>query len=135
MTLFEDLWYGNVNPHEAILTENRRFKHLLSLMGRKRDELNETLTGILGHNGTAHVRLDDFHGEKAFFLVGYEEGEPVCCAGVRRMDERTGEVKRVYARKNRRGLGTALMKAVEDLARGEGYRRLVLDFLRAHGAC
>ncbi|MBP0990602.1 MAG: hypothetical protein J5874_05455 [Oscillospiraceae bacterium] len=44
MTLFEDLWYGNVNPHEAILTENRRFKHLLSLMGRKRDELNETLT-------------------------------------------------------------------------------------------
>ena len=44
MTLLEDLWYGNVNPHEAILTENRRFKHLLSLMGRKRDELNETLT-------------------------------------------------------------------------------------------
>ena len=44
MTLFEDLWYGNVNPHEAILTENRRFKHLLSLMGRKRDELSETLT-------------------------------------------------------------------------------------------
>ena len=44
MTLLEDLWYGNVNPHEAILTENRRFKHLLSLMGRKRDELSETLT-------------------------------------------------------------------------------------------
>ena len=21
MTLLEDLWYGNVNPHEAILTE------------------------------------------------------------------------------------------------------------------
>ena len=44
MTLLEDLWYGNVNPHEAILTENRRFKHLLSLMGRNRDELSETLT-------------------------------------------------------------------------------------------
>ena len=36
MTLLEDLWYGNVNPHEAILTENRRYKHLLSLMGRNR---------------------------------------------------------------------------------------------------
>ncbi|MBO7548969.1 MAG: hypothetical protein J6T77_03290, partial [Clostridia bacterium] len=40
----EDLWYGNVNPHEAILTENRRYKHLLSLMGRNRDELCEALT-------------------------------------------------------------------------------------------
>lgn len=44
MTLLEDLWYGNVNPNEAILTENRRYKHLLSLMGRNRDELAETLT-------------------------------------------------------------------------------------------
>ena len=44
MTLLEDLWYGNVNPHEAILTENTQYKHLLSLMGRNRDELTETLT-------------------------------------------------------------------------------------------
>ena len=44
MTLLEDLWYGNVNPHEAILTENRRYKHLLSLMGMNRDELCEALT-------------------------------------------------------------------------------------------
>ena len=44
MTLLEELWYGNVNPHEAILTENRRYKRLLSLMGRNRDELSETLT-------------------------------------------------------------------------------------------
>ena len=26
MTSLEDLWYGNVNPNEAILTENRRYK-------------------------------------------------------------------------------------------------------------
>ena len=44
MTLLEDLWYGNVNPHEAILTENKWYKHLLSLMGRNRDELSGTLT-------------------------------------------------------------------------------------------
>ena len=44
MTLLEDLWYGNVNPHEAILTDSKRYKHLLSLMARNRDELNETLT-------------------------------------------------------------------------------------------
>lgn len=44
MTVLENLWYGNVNPHEEILAENRRYKHLLSLMGRNRDELSETLT-------------------------------------------------------------------------------------------
>ena len=44
MTVLEDLWYGNVNPHEAILTDSKRYKHLLSLMGRNRDELAETLT-------------------------------------------------------------------------------------------
>ncbi|MBQ6182631.1 MAG: hypothetical protein IJK33_01940 [Clostridia bacterium] len=44
MTLLENLWYGNVDPHEAILTDSKRYKHLLSLMGRNRDELNETLT-------------------------------------------------------------------------------------------
>ena len=43
MTVLEDLWYGNVNPHEAILTDSKRYKHLLSLMGRNRDELSETL--------------------------------------------------------------------------------------------
>ena len=44
MTLLEDLWYGNIDPHEAILTNSKRYKHLLSLMARNRDELNETLT-------------------------------------------------------------------------------------------
>ena len=44
MTVLEDLWYGNIDPHEAILTDSKRYKHLLSLMARNRDELNETLT-------------------------------------------------------------------------------------------
>ncbi|MBR0303246.1 MAG: hypothetical protein IJQ80_05305 [Clostridia bacterium] len=44
MTVPEDLWYGNIDPHEAILTGSKRYKHLLTLMARSRDELNETLT-------------------------------------------------------------------------------------------
>ena len=44
MTLLEDLWYGNINPHETILKGNKQFKNLLSLMGRNRDKLNDTLT-------------------------------------------------------------------------------------------
>lgn len=44
MTILEDLWYGNLNPHETYLNGNCRFKHLLSLMGRNRDNLSDTLT-------------------------------------------------------------------------------------------
>jgi len=91
------------------------------------NELNTVLTGILGHNGMAHVCFDDFSREKGFFLVGYEVGIPVCCAGIRKMDESTGEVKRVYARKNRTGNGSALMAEVERQAAEEGYDRLVLE--------
>ena len=44
MTALEDLWYGNLNPHETFLNGNCRFKHLLSLMGKNRDNLSDTLT-------------------------------------------------------------------------------------------
>ncbi len=44
MTVLEDLWYGNINPHETFLNGNCRFKHLLSLMGRNRDNLSDSLT-------------------------------------------------------------------------------------------
>ena len=90
-------------------------------------ELNETLMGILGHNGTKHVCFDDFSQEKAFFLVGYDNGTPACCAGVRKLDETTGEVKRVFARKNCKGIGAALMAETENRARAAGYSRLVLE--------
>ena len=44
MTILEDLWYGNINPHETFLIQNRQFKHLLSLMGKSRDKLTDTFT-------------------------------------------------------------------------------------------
>ena len=44
MTVLEDLWYGNIDPHEAILSDDQRFKSLLAVMGRTRDELSATLT-------------------------------------------------------------------------------------------
>ena len=44
MTVLEDLWYGNIDPHEAILSGDRRFKNLLARMGKNRDNLSDTLT-------------------------------------------------------------------------------------------
>ena len=44
MTVLEELWYGNIDPHEAILQNDKQFKNLLSLMGKNRDNLSDTLT-------------------------------------------------------------------------------------------
>ncbi len=44
MTLLEDWWYGNIDPHEAILQNDKQFKNLLSLMGKTQDKLSDTLT-------------------------------------------------------------------------------------------
>ena len=44
MTVMEDLWYGNLDSHETYLNGDCRFKHLLSLMGKNRDNLSDTLT-------------------------------------------------------------------------------------------
>ena len=44
MTTLEDLWYGNIDPHKSLLVQNRQFRHLLSLMGKNRDKLSNTLT-------------------------------------------------------------------------------------------
>ena len=98
------------------------------------EELNGTLLGVLGHNGTAHVCMDDFSRDGGFFLVGYDGGVPVCCAGVRLLSGRTGEVKRVFARRNHKGYGTALMAEVEARAAAAGYRRLVLECREGNAA-
>jgi GNAT superfamily N-acetyltransferase len=63
------------------------------------------------------------------FLVAWLNSEPVGCAAFKRLDERTGEVKRVYVSDGvrRRGAGRALMLRLEDEGRARGYRRLRLD--------
>ena len=98
------------------------------------EELNETLVETLRHNRMTHVCMDDFSRDGGFFLVGSDEGVPVCCAGVRLLSGRTGEVKRVFARRNHKGYGAALMAAVEARAAAMGYRRLVLECREGNAA-
>ena len=63
------------------------------------------------------------------FLVAYLAGEPVGCAGLVRLDEETGEVKRMYVAPaaRRRGLARALLTRLEEAALAAGYARVRLD--------
>ena len=63
------------------------------------------------------------------FLVGYRDGVPICCGGVKRLDDRHCELKRMYVAPEARGAGVGrqLLHALEDAARGLGYEVARLD--------
>lgn len=63
------------------------------------------------------------------YLVGYRDGEPVCGGGLKRLPDGTCEIKRMYVvpRARRSGVARALLGALEDAARGLGYRVARLD--------
>lgn len=72
---------------------------------------------------------DQLRAPAGDFLVGWEAGTPVACGGIRRHDERRAEVRRMYVvpEARSRGVGRALLGAVEDAARRRGYTTVVLD--------
>ena len=77
MTVLEDLWYGNINPNEAIQQDDKRFKSLLSFMGKNCDKLSDTLTdqqkATLANNDDA---INEMHSltEQAAFRYGFSIG-------------------------------------------------------------
>lgn len=63
------------------------------------------------------------------FFVARLDGEPVGCGGLRRHDDRAGEIKRMYVAPSARGRGVAraLLAALEDAARAAGYAEVRLE--------
>jgi GNAT superfamily N-acetyltransferase len=63
------------------------------------------------------------------FVVGYRDGQGVCGGGIKRLPDGACEIKRMYVVPGARGQGVAraLLRALEDAARGLGYRIARLD--------
>ena len=63
------------------------------------------------------------------FVVGWSEGEPVCCGGFKRLPDGACEIKRMYVDPSVRGRGVArvLLHELERRATAAGYRIARLD--------
>lgn len=72
---------------------------------------------------------DEVRPPHGAFLLLYDDGEPVACGAVKRLDERTAEIKRMYVAPAARSRGHArrLLVGLEDAARELGYGRVRLD--------
>jgi GNAT superfamily N-acetyltransferase len=93
--------------------------------------LNAELSARYPEDGANHFRLepDEVAPGRGAFLVAYVAGEAVGCGAVRRLDGDIAEIKRMYVRPTTRGrgVGGALLAALEAEAHGLGIRRLVLE--------
>jgi GNAT superfamily N-acetyltransferase len=63
------------------------------------------------------------------FLIGYADGVPVCCGGVKLLSEDACELKRMYVAPlaRRQGVARALLRALEDTARDLGFTVARMD--------
>ena len=63
------------------------------------------------------------------FVVGYHNDLPACCGGVKRLDDRRCEIKKMYVvpRLRGRGVARALLTELEDVGRRLGYVTARLD--------
>ncbi len=70
-------------------------------------------------------QLEDIHD----VIVAYDDAVPVGSAGFKKYDDECAEVKRVFVKQAYRGKGISikLMELLENAARKQGYRYLILE--------
>ncbi len=95
------------------------------------EALNAELSSRYPEPGATHFRLDpgEVTDGQGAFLIASSSGKPVGCGAVRRIEARTGEIKRMYVSPDARGrgIGRAVLAALEAEARALGIVRLVLE--------
>jgi GNAT superfamily N-acetyltransferase len=94
--------------------------------------LDAELTGLYPEDDSAnHFRLDreEVAPGRGAFCVAYLNEAPIGCGAVRLIDVRVVEIKRMYVAPamRGRGVGRAILKALEEEARRLGAIRLLLE--------
>jgi GNAT superfamily N-acetyltransferase len=93
----------------------------------------ETEIAVLYPNWSPSVgpsaKPDDFAPPTGCFVVAYEDGVALGCGGLKRLDDRTAEIKRMFVAPAARGRGVArlILRELERIAAARGYSLVRLD--------
>ncbi len=86
-------------------------------------------SGFDPHDGGADSDASALRPPDGAFVVMFSDHTPVGCGGLQRIDEHTGEIKRMWIHPDWRGLGLGhrLLARLEAVAGELGHTRIVLD--------
>jgi GNAT superfamily N-acetyltransferase len=101
-----------------------------TLLQAMRDEMRELYDGLdMDSDEMPRAGAAELGPPAGALIVGWSDGEPVCVGGLKRLDERACEIKRMYVVSGARGRGVAraLLGELEATARRLGYEIARLD--------
>ncbi|MRX08393.1 GNAT family N-acetyltransferase [Pseudoduganella sp. FT25W] len=91
-------------------------------------ELSTALEAITGDSGRASFDVDDVRGPLACFVVARGgDGAALGCGAFRPLEPGVAEIKRMYARHGTQGVGSAVLRYLEDEAQALGYQAIWLE--------
>jgi ribosomal protein S18 acetylase RimI-like enzyme len=95
---------------------------------RLMEELSTALEAITGASGKASFDVEDVRGPAACFVVARDgNGAALGCGAFRPLQPGVAEIKRMYARHGSAGVGSAVLRFLEDEAAALGYQALWLE--------
>ncbi|MEA2139415.1 MAG: hypothetical protein QOG56_2565 [Solirubrobacteraceae bacterium] len=101
-----------------------------ALVQGMRDEIAAIYDGLqLDGDDMPRAGARELSAPGGAFVVGYEDGEAVCCGGVKRLPDGACEIKKMFVLDAARGRGVAraLLEELEARARALGYAVARLD--------
>jgi putative acetyltransferase len=114
---------GDVDVRRALLTSPDAIRLISAL--------NSELTATFPEPGATHFSLSSAQvaDSDGAFLIAYVNGVAVGCGAIRRLDNTTAELKRMFVAPSLRGqgIGRAIVVALEQEARRLGVSRVVLE--------
>lgn len=86
---------------------------------------------LAARNGDLQVTYSQYNAstDLAVVVLAYHDGQAVGCGGLKRYDDHTGEVKRMFVKPDFRGMGIAsqILGELEQCARDAGFTATILE--------
>ena len=92
------------------------------------DEVSTALEAITGDGGRSSFDVDDVRGPMACFVIARDHsGAALGCGALRPLQPGVAEIKRMYARHGTSGVGSAVLRYLEEEAVAMGYQAIWLE--------